>query len=303
MLSIVIVSYNTECLLRQCLESLRRHCPSAQVIVVDNASRDGSAAMVRAEFPEAELIELLRNVGFAGGNNAGLSRATGDCVVLLNSDTVLEDDSLTRAAAWLAENPRVGATSPALVGIDDRPQQCIYPYPSLAERARQVLRGGLTPNTSEGVGAGWLAGTCLMIRREALGAVGGALDDGFFMYWEDADFSARLLEAGWEVKPCPVGRIRHHGGASGGGTDDRRRPDLHAWYVYGNHRWYAKHRPAWQAASLWLLDFLDVFRKSLRALVRPSRRHEWSQARVTVGVLAGRLLGRAPALPGKTRTT
>src|SRR5258708_27586179 len=122
MLSVVIVSFNTRDLLRQCLSSLRRHEPGAQVIVVDNASRDGSPVMVRDEFPEAALVRSPTNDGFAAANNLGLRLATGDPVVLLNSDTLLHDPALSRCASWLDDHPRTGAVSPRLVGSDGKPQ-------------------------------------------------------------------------------------------------------------------------------------------------------------------------------------
>jgi GT2 family glycosyltransferase len=295
MLSIVIVNYKTRELLRQCLDSVRRRCAGAQVIVVDNASNDGSVEMVASDFPEMICVPLAKNVGFAGGNNAGLPLATGECVVLLNSDTVLEDDSLQRCEAFLRANPEVGAVSPRLVGIDGVPQRSMYPFPSLRDKVRQALRR--TAADRDG-GTGWLAGTTLVIRREALAAVDGRLDDTFFMYWEDADFSARLQRAGWGVAVCDEACVLHYGGASGGGADADRRSDLHAWFSYGEHRWFAKHRPAWEAAAFWLLDLADVLRCLVRGAVRPDRRSAWRHARAVAGVLGRRLLGLRPPLPG-----
>ena len=146
----------------------------------------------------------------------------------------------------------------------------------------------------------WLAGTALMIRHKALEQLDGALDDHHFMYWEDADFSARLLETGWKTVEYPLAHVRHYGGASGGGPDAVRRPDLYAWYAWGQHRWFFLHRPAWEAVSLWMLDFLDVFRKLIRGAIRPSRRAEWIHARALAGVLWQRLLRRTPPLPGRS---
>lgn len=300
-LSLVVVSYNTRDLLRQCLQSVQKHCPEAQVIVVDNGSKDGSPAMVRDEFADVVLLELPRNVGFAAGNNAGLPSAIGEFVVLLNSDTVLEDDSLQRCVAYFRRHPDVGALSPHLVGVDDRPQQCLYRFPNLRDKLRQAFR--LNRPSAELIASqnGWLAGTALVLRHAALREVNGLLDDSFFMYWEDADLSARLQRAGWRVVAFPDACIRHYGGASGGGVDATRRPDLHAWYTYGEHRWFAKHRPLWEAAALWLLDFGDVFRRLLRGLVQRQRRGEWAHARAVAGVLCRRLVGLRPNLPGQSR--
>ena len=221
--SIVIVSYNTRDLLRACLESIGVHCPEAEVIVVDNASDDGSAQMVRDLFPTVQLVVSPTNQGFAGGNNLGLSHTHGEFVVLLNSDTVLEDDSLTRCVDWMRAHPELGAASPRLVGGDGQPQRCFHRFPSLRDELRKAFRRPLPPLAGDRDPEGWLAGTALVVRRAALDGVGGRLDDVFFMYWEDADLSARLRKAGWDVAPFPKGYIRHLGGASGGGQDSGRR--------------------------------------------------------------------------------
>lgn len=300
MISIIIVSYNTRDLLRQCLESLDRHCPDAEVIVVDNASRDDSAEMVRGDFPHVKLIALSENRGFAGGNNAGLKQATGDLLLLLNSDTVVEDDSLQRCAEWIAQRPDIGAVSPRLIGMDGHPQQGLHQFPSLGRRVRRAFWSHPKPETDEQADSSWLAGTALMIRREALEQCGGGLDDTYFMYWEDADFSARLLEAGWKLAECPESHVRHYGGASGGGPDATRRPDLYAWYAWGEHRWFFRHRPVWEAYSLWVLDLADVFRKFVRGAIHSDRRSEWLHSRTLAGVLWRRLLGQRPLLPGRS---
>lgn len=299
MISIVIVSFNTRELTRQCLDSIETHCPDAEVIVVDNGSGDGSAAMSREAFPRVMTIESETNLGFAGANNLGLVACRGEFVVLLNSDTVLEDDSLTRCADWLRTHPEDGAVSPRLVGIDGRPQRCLYRFPTLKAKLLDFLRRPTDVEPAEG--EGWLAGTALMIRREALESAGGRLDDRFFMYWEDADMSMRIRRAGWGLAALSGPHVIHHGGASGGGPDATRRADLHAWYVYGRHRWFAKNRPAPVAAFAWLLDMVEVPRKVLRGLIRPARRNEIVQARIQAIVLFRMLVGLSPPRPAARR--
>jgi GT2 family glycosyltransferase len=294
MLSVVIVSFNTRELLRQCLESLRRHEPSAQVIVVDNASRDGSPDIVCGEFSEVVLIRSTVNVGFAAANNLGLRAAVGDPVVLLNSDTLLNDDALSRCAAWLDDHPRTGAVSPRLVGADGKPQECLLPFPTLGQRLRTAIRRRWKPADPA---KGWLAGTALVLRRSALDAVGGELDAGYFIYWEDADLSARLRRHGWQREVHPEATIVHFGGGSGGGTDAERRADLYAWYCYGEHRWFARNRPMAEAAAVWLFDVFDVIRRRLRAWWR-NRPAEMAHARVLARVLIGLPFGWAPRKPG-----
>jgi GT2 family glycosyltransferase len=295
-LSLIIVNYNTKDLLRQCLASIAVKEPRAQVIVVDNASRDGSLAMVQTEFPSVTTLDMGWNAGFAAANNAGLEKANGEFLVLLNSDTVLEDDSLSKCAQWMKLHPEIGASSPRLIGVDDQPQECLYAYPSLRDMVRKAL---WLPQRSLDGSVGWLAGTALMLNRAALIQIGGKLDDGFWMYWEDADLSARLLKAGWKVEPFEGGHVRHYGGASGGGSDATRRADLHAWYVYGMHRWFSKHRSFIDRCGLVVFDLMNSIRQTLRGLRRSSCRGEMIHARVTVRVLLGRLIGRTPPIPGK----
>ena len=298
-LSIIIVNYNTRELLRQCLASVEIHEPDAQVIVADNASQDGSAAMVRRLFPRVGLVEMGSNAGFAAANNAALLRARGKYLVLLNSDVILPDDTLSRCTSWLNGSPEVGASSPRLIGVDDRPQQCTYPFPRFRDLARQAFR--LAPLRRETDEAVWLAGTALVLRGAALASIGGQLDERYWMYWEDCDLSARLLKRGWRLEPFEGGWIRHLGGASGGGSDSNRRPDLHAWYMYGMHQWFATHRPRIESAGLWLLDGVDVLRKILRGTLRSDRSIEKSQARALARVLVGRIRGRRPPVPGTSR--
>lgn len=297
MLSIVIVSYNTCDLLDACLASIRQWCPSAQVIVVDNDSRDNSVAMTREKYANVLLIESKDNLGFAGANNTGIRKATGDFVLLLNSDTVLEDDSLNRCVDWMLQNPKVGAISPSLVGMDGKPQRCFHSFPSLKDRWDEALCRP-TEKQDAVVEQGWLAGTALMMRREALQDIGGELDQRYWMYWEDADTSAKLLKAGWQVQEYCDASIRHYGGASGGGPDAGRRADLYAHYAWGEHRWFFKHRPLWESASIWFLDFVDLFRRTIRGVIRSGRRSELTHARVLASVLCFRLFGLRPPVPG-----
>ncbi len=256
--------------------------------------------MVRDEFPGALLLTPGANLGFAAANNLGLAQCQGEFVVLLNSDTELEDDSLSRGASWMRAHPEVGALSPRLIGFDGQPQRALYRFPTIGRRWRAALRLPTGPEPTGEAADGWLAGTALMIRREALESVGGGLDDAFFMYWEDADLSMRLRRAGWTLAEFPDGHVKHFGGASGGGLDSARRGDLHAWYVWGEHRWFAKHRPRLESAALWFLDVLEVPRKLARAAIREGRRYEAVQARVQARVLRGRLTGGAPSRPTAT---
>jgi hypothetical protein len=299
MISIVIVSFNTRDLSLACLRSIEAYCPEAEVLLVDNASTDNSVASIREQFPQLRLIESDVNLGFAGANNLGIEESTGDYVILLNSDTVIEDDSLSRCAAYLENHPKVGAVSPRLVGIDGNPQRCLYRFPTIRAKLLEMVRQTLPDEPP--AGDGWIAGTALMMRRQALLDAGGKLDSHFFMYWEDCDLSMRIKKAGWELVALTDPHIKHYGGASGGGADSNRRSDLHAWYVYGKHRWFQKNRPGFIAFVAWWLDMLEVPRKYIRGLIKPHRRNECSQAKIQAIVLSRMIFGIAPPRPGRKK--
>ncbi len=296
MLSIIIVSYNTSKLLDDCLESITRHEPDAEVIVVDNGSDDDSVEMVRRSHPTVRLIDAGENLGFANANNRGIAASTGDFVILLNSDTVLEDDSLSRCVSRMNADRTLGALSPSLIDMQGKPQRAYHAFPSLAKRWKQAFTKHEVKLPEPG-SYGWLAGTALMIRRAALDDIGGKLDSHYWMYWEDADTSAELLEHGWRVEEYTGAHVRHYGGASGGGPDAIRRADLYAHYAWGEHRWFFKHRPIWESVFVWVLDFLDLFRRTLRGCIHADRRSELSHALVLVNVLGWRATGRRPPTP------
>jgi GT2 family glycosyltransferase len=293
MLSIIIVSFNTRELLRKCLQSLQVHTPTAEVIVVDNASRDGSAEMVRDEFPSARLFTLEKNIGFARANNVGLPHTRGDFVLLLNSDTYLEDDTLDRCMAWMQSHPNVAAVSPRLIGFDGVPQLCAHPFPSFRKKLREAFR--LSNRQKEErveEGQAWLIGAALMLRRDALRQLDGFLDTNYFMYWEDTDLCSRLLRAGWDMGIFRDGHVRHLGGASSNGKKGGQRPELHACFLRGKYRWFGRYRPKWESVGLWVLEAVEVVRKFLRGVCY-GRRQEMIQAKTLAGVL-WQLLFRTP---------
>lgn len=299
MVSIIIVSFNTKDLTRQCLASVREWYSDAHVVVVDNASKDGSAEMVQDEFPEVELITLDRNAGFGGANNIGYERCKdSDYVILLNSDTIVPDKSLQQCIEFMDTHPEIGATSPRLVGMDGQPQQAQHPFPTVNDIFRKAFWKKSLYQLEVDENDSWLAGTCLCVRREAIEQAGGLFEHKLFIYWEDADLSSRLLKAGWKLRVVIDACIRHYGGASGGGPDASRRPDLHTWYTYGRHYWFCQHRPFREYATVCAMDFIDVFRTSLRAAIRKSRRVEFSHARCMLKVLWLRATGRRPKLLG-----
>jgi GT2 family glycosyltransferase len=226
-LSIVLVSYNTCDLLDACLRSLDagRGALSAEVWVVDNASRDGSAERVRASCPSVGLIENRENVGFARACNQALRRAGGRYFLLLNPDTIVPPGALEALVEAMDAHRDAAVSSPLLLNTDGSPQPCWARFPSLtselcgrldrtqspyplADFADPARRAGMRPFAAD-----WVGGACFLVRAEAVRAV-GLLDEGFFLYGEEADWCRRFGQAGWNVLLVPSVTVMHRGGAS-----------------------------------------------------------------------------------------
>jgi GT2 family glycosyltransferase len=225
-MAVAIVNHNTRDHLRACLESLRPEAP-AEVVVVDNASDDGSAAMVQAEFPEVWLLANDANRGYGAAANQALGLCEAPAVLLLNSDTRLRPGALAALAGYMAEHPEVAVAGPRLVNPDGSLQPSTYPAPTplhvfLEESTLGRLVGRLPPlrerylrtwSHSRPRAVPWLLGAALALRRDAFRASGG-FDPSFFMYLEEVDLCARLRAAGWQVHFVPAAEIVHTGGAS-----------------------------------------------------------------------------------------
>jgi len=232
-LSIVIVNWNTEELLRDCLQTVFAGLGplEAEVLVVDNASSDGSVAMVKGEFPGVRLIETTRNLGFAAGNNVALRLAKGRHVMLLNTDTLVHGDVLPEAVAWLDAHPEVGVMGPRVLNADGTVQPSCSAFPSLKFLAMQTF--GLTRIARlDGYRmTGWdraserrvdvISGAAMVVRRAAMEEV-GLLDEAFFFYGEETDWCHRFRRAGWELVFVPIREITHFGNGSAVRLDHRR---------------------------------------------------------------------------------
>ena len=220
-LSIVIVSWNTCEILRDCLKTVRDGLGglAAEVFIVDNASKDDSAAMVEREFPEFHLLRMERNLGFAGGNNVALREARGRHVLLLNSDTLVLGDVLSCCMAWLDAHPRVAVMGCRVVNADRTTQSTCFQDPSLVNLLLDALflsslrwprffgryqmrHWGRDDEREVDV----VTGCFMLVRRLAMDAV-GLLDDTFFFCAEEADWCLRFRRAGWGVMFAPeIGR-------------------------------------------------------------------------------------------------
>lgn len=261
--SIVIVNFNTRELLRDCLLSLRATAPNSEIVVVDNASADGSQDMVRIEFAGTKLIENVENLGFSAANNAGIRQAQGRFVLLLNSDTIVKPGAVVAMAEFLDAHPEAAGVTCRLLNTDGSIQACVSGRPGPAmlffrlfgfsrlvrgDGARRALarwfpllgstvRGYLDPYTADvPIEVENISGACLMLRREAIEQV-GLLDENFFMYFEDMDYCLRLCSAGWKLYYLPAGEIVHLVGQSSGGR--MRDYSIHSYrslfYFYRKH--------------------------------------------------------------------
>jgi len=230
-LSILIVNWNTAPLLRACLTAAqaetRRARLSAEIIVVDNASRDGSAEIVRSEFPHVTLLALDSNVGFARANTLGWHLCRGQAVLLLNPDTELQPGSLRALLDALNADAKVGAACGRFLNPDGSFQRYYNRFPTLAASIvkRTVLRRWsarlrcarqydmLDADFSRPMLIEQPPAACLMLRRRVVEQV-GMMDEQFPIFYNDVDLARRIHDAGYVIRYVPEARIVHHKGAS-----------------------------------------------------------------------------------------
>jgi N-acetylglucosaminyl-diphospho-decaprenol L-rhamnosyltransferase len=238
-LSIIIVSWNTRDLLARCLDSLAAPGgmpESAEVVVVDNASTDGSVAYLRARYPWVHVIECAINSGFAAGTNCGLAVARGAHLLLLNSDTEVRPGALVSMMTYLQQHAGAGAVGADIRNSDGSMQPCAGPAPSLLSETCGILGfdrtfRSLTEPWRRKLPSGrylvrdWVLGAALMVPRAVYEAV-GPLDAGYFMYSEEIDWCTRIRASGWQVGTLVGAQVLHHGGGSTRRTSDRMRPAL-----------------------------------------------------------------------------
>ena len=224
-LSIVIVNWNTRDLLRDCLKSVFAGLGGleAEIFVVDNASEDGSPAMIQREFPVVRLIQSPTNRGFAAGNNLALRRVSGRHVLLLNTDTIIHGSVIPDCVAWLDRNPRVGVMGPRLLNSDGSVQPSCSAFPSLRSLTMQLIGITRVARWDSYRMTGWdraeerpvdvISGAAMFVRGEAMAEV-GLLDESFHFYGEETDWCRRFRENGWGLKFVPIPEITHFGGGS-----------------------------------------------------------------------------------------
>lgn len=249
MVSVIIVSWNARDYLRQCLASLTTAVCRypMEIIVVDNASSDGSPAMVESAFPQVRLLCNSANLGFAKANNVGIRNSAGRYVCLVNSDVKVLPECITRLVDYCEAHPRVGLAGPRVIGGDGKLQRSCRGFPSLWNMfCRAIALDSLFPKIKPFTGYSlsyWdqdtpravdmLSGCFWLARKEALDTV-GLLDEAFFMYGEDMDWCRRFWRADWIVQFVPSAEAIHYGGGSSANAPvrfyiERQRADLQYW--------------------------------------------------------------------------
>ena len=261
--SAVIVAYNSAADITGCVESLlrQRGVPAGKIVIVDNASTDGTPELITRKFPGVTLIENDFNRGFAAGNNLGFSQASGEFYLVINPDAAAEPDCVKALFQYLESTPGSVCVGPAIVNSQGVRQVSFFPFTNLwwslwaACGIHRILPfnrlngrlGVLYRPPDRTVEVDRLLGAAMMVRSEWWRKVGG-FDERFFLYSEEEDFCLRLCQAGGRVNYHPLARVIHRGAGSTGCDH----PLMVAAATWSRHLFIMKHRPAWEAeVSRW----------------------------------------------------
>lgn len=303
--SVVIVSYNVKDMLRDCLHSVLQEGQTVplELIVVDNASGDGSAQMVEHEFPQVKLIKNDENLGFAKATNQGMRQSRGEHVLLLNPDTVVYRGAISEMVRGLRENPSAGVIAPRLLNEDGSPQPSLslrthLSLPVNLIREFQLYRwlGGARRYLEDAQFAGSAtepreiedaSGACLLARGEAVKDV-GLLDERFFFQGEDCDWCLRMKKAGWKVLYWPSAVITHLGRKS---SPDVWSPTRQCNLRHARYLLMRKHRGAIAALALRAAVFWGHLLQVLVKMALPGVR---SRARTDLALMNWAISPRPP---------
>ena len=253
-ISIIIVSFNTRSSLITCLKSLQETPPeiSHEIIVVDNASSDGTLEALTNNWPDIRLLRLNKNFGFAAATNKGIRRTSGELVLLLNSDTIVPRGSIDNLVAALTANPEVAIAGPRLLSRDGRLELSFGSMISPVSEVRQKLLNWSLNNNFRLLSnwvekrarhphhPDWVSGACLLVRRHDAEAV-GLLDERFFLYTEDVDFCWAVRRKNRLILFTPNSEIVHDRGCS----REFDPKTSHSAYRRSHFAFYKKHHPFW----------------------------------------------------------
>lgn len=252
-LSVVIVAYNTASVIDACLQSiLREEEIGLEIYVVDNASSDDGAAIVRTRYPAVRLIANEANRGFAAANNQALPYCSGRYILFLNPDTILYPGTLRTLISFMDGNPRVGLAGPVLRNPDGSLQQSVsfkYPGHNYARRELAGLPGKVA----------CVMGACQIVRSNLIRAVGG-FDEDFFLYGEDEDLCLRIRKEGYEIACVKAATVLHYGGYS-----ERTSAPEEFWSrrVHAEYLFFRKH---YQPATIRRIARVHLLRSTWRAV-------------------------------------
>lgn len=311
-LSIVIVSFNTREILKECLASIMENVDPAleyEVFVVDNNSSDGSVEMIHKLYPSVRLISNSMNRGFAVANNQAIVRCTGNYIMLLNSDTQILSGTAIKIISFMEARPQVGAVGCKLLNLDGSLQPSIYTFPywlkdtlsvcmeGNALKDNQKLRARLGPflrlfgvrfsnagNHAIASEIDFPQGACLTVRRKVVERI-GLLDEGYFFAGEEADWCYRMKGKGWKVYYYPEASVIHHRRGSCKGMEGRafiqtRKSAL---------RFYEKHYGRWETelmrSSVSIVLFLKMLGTGFRLMFSSDRQKLLARIEVYLAVL------------------
>ena len=239
----VVVSFNTRKFTLRCVQALLNSDACLhEILVVDNASSDGSAAAVEALSARVRVIRAGRNLGFGAANNLAMRSSSADYFALVNSDAFVEGGTLGCLRDYLLKHPKVGVVGPQLLNEDGTPQESRFCFPTPLRAWWENLGGPRLISKPPGNPhrklrrVEWLSGACLMIRRAVWEEVGG-FDESFFLYSEETDWQRRIVDAGWKIHWVNAARAIHVGGGSGEGASQGTRE----YFYEGVDRYFRKY--------------------------------------------------------------
>jgi GT2 family glycosyltransferase len=286
-LSIIIVTHNAKDFLRNCLKSVFEKIKnlSFEVLVVDNASSDGTFEMLKNEFPQVNAIFSKENLGFAKANNLAIKEAKGKYIFLLNPDTILLDENFEKLIDFAQKNPDVGAIGPKVLNSDLTIQhQCKRGFPTpwnifcyLSGLAKifpksKIFAGYLLTylDTEKIQEVDSLSGCAMVVKREVIEKV-GMMDEDYYLYGDDLDWCYRIKSAGWKVVYFPETKIIHYGGKGGTG----KKPYFNIYHFYRSaFIFYRKHLARKYFFLINWLVYFGIFLRFLMVIIINSFKKE-----------------------------